>query len=88
MLASVFIIIWTTIAGFAVGLFPDYHLPAAFFTSFHTIMLNLAVWSDVFPIVELLAAFGIIILFEITVVTVRFFIGLVALIRGSGKPEL
>jgi len=88
MLAGVFIIIWTTVAGFAVGLLPDYHLPVQVFLSFHYIMATLSVWALVLPIQEALTVIGIIFVFELTTIAAKFFIGIVALIRGSGKPEI
>jgi len=88
MLASVFIIIWTTVAGFAVGLLPDYHLSTAAMFGFHQIMASLSMWSLVLPIEQALTVIITIIIFEITVISLRLFVGIVALMRGSGKPEI
>jgi len=88
MLTGIFIIVWTSVAGFVVGLLPTYTIPADIMEGFYIITYQLMKWDLVFPIKEMLVSLVVIFIFELTIISINLFTGVIALMRGSGKPEL
>jgi len=82
------IFIWTTLIGWALDMFPNYHLPTEAIDTIDTFFQAVSPWDLILPINEMISVLIIIFTIEIAYLVVNIFVGIIALVRGSGKPEI
>jgi len=88
MLSSAIIIIWSTLGGWILKLIPNYNLPSESINTIDYFLQIISPWDVIIPMSEMLTVIIIILTIEIGLTAARLFIGIIALVRGSGKPEI
>lgn len=88
MITAGFIIIWTTIGNWILDMFPTYHVPTKVIDAIDTFFQVVAPWDLIIPINEMMTVIIIILTIEIGMIAVKLIVGLLALVRGSGKPDI
>jgi len=88
MITTIGIYILGALVGLLSLVLPDYQLAAEPMSALDDAINYILAWNNIVPTQTLLKCFYWMIVFEITLITMRLFVGLVALFRGSGKPEI
>lgn len=84
--ALVFLLFWFT--KLIDLIIPSWNLPLEIYEVFEIAMAKLFLLSGDFPIHTLIEILLVIFTFEFTIMFVRLSIGLIAMLRGAGKPEI
>lgn len=67
---------------------PEWYLPEAMMTAVNTGFEVMWFFNEVFPIHVIVEILLLLISYELSIMLIRLIIGLIALIRGAGKPEI
>lgn len=88
MIVDIFMTLYAGLLEFLSWILPSWDLPAVVSTSYSWLINMLYGWNEIFPIFHIFLVLAVIVSFEVTILISRITFGIIALIRGSGTPNV